>query len=334
MAHTVFVTLDYELFFGENQGSARKSILEPTNLLREIAQKTNVRFTFFIDVGYLVQLEKWVQKFSFLESELQAVKGQIVQLIQEGHDCQLHIHPHWERAKHNGVAWVFDYSFYKLSDFETKERSHIIKSYAMYLERLTGQKIHSYRAGGWCIQPFSSLETDFETLGIKIDSSVFKGGKHIDAHYNYDFSMAPELDYWSFQHHECEPDSQGKFIELPISEYTYSPWFFWRLYVLGNLFPHQHKPLGDGKPMPSNMTRLKRLTQKHLLCGGIDGYFASKLNQVVRNRKKRGFEHTVLIGHPKALTRFSLQKLEEFILQNQEKIVFKTFTDFYHEVSN
>lgn len=332
--HAVFITLDYEIFFGENQGTLRKTILEPTNLLLEIAQKTAVKFTFFIDVGYLVQLEKWSIKFPLLRNEYQLVCSQLNQLVNDGHDCQLHIHPHWERALYDGEKWVFDYSFYKLSDFDTSERSEIIQTYSKTLFNITGQKIHSYRAGGWCVQPFTQLENDFKSLGVKIDSSVFKGGKHIDTHYMYDFSSAPEKDFWNFQSNECVEDTSGDFVELPISDFRYSPWFFWRLYILGNLLPHKHKPIGDGKPMPSNMTRFKRLTKSHLQCGSIDGYFASKLKQVVINRKKRGFYHTVFIGHPKALTHFSLQKLEKFIAENKEKVVFKTFTDFYNEISN
>lgn len=331
--HAVYITLDYEIFFGEDQGSLYKTVLYPTNLLREISTRHHVFFTFFIDIGHVIQLEKWSKEFPHLKEEYLLITNQISQLCKEGHDCQLHIHPHWERTYYNGKKWVFDYSFYKLSDFEQEECESIVRKYHHYLKVLTGKRIHSFRAGGWCIQPFDILQNIFDELNITIDSSVYIGGKHVDEHYYYDFTLAPQQDVWRFQHHESIPKSDGKFVELPISEYRYSPWFFWRLYILGNLFPKNHKPIGDGKPMPSSMTRLKRLTQSHLLCGSFDGYFASKLNQVIRIRKRKSFNNTVFIAHPKALTHYSIKKLDAFIANNKSSLFFKTFTEFHNEFS-
>ena len=53
----IFLTYDYELFFGDPTGSVEKCIIEPTQRLLEIAKRTGARYTFFIDVGYLKQLE-------------------------------------------------------------------------------------------------------------------------------------------------------------------------------------------------------------------------------------------------------------------------------------
>src|SRR3989338_7582632 len=76
----------------------------------------------------------------------------------------------------------------QLDDFSDTEIEQIVKRYYLYLYELTNQPIHSFRAGGWCIQPFSRLYKVFKELNLKIDSSVFPGGKFQSPHYDFDFT--------------------------------------------------------------------------------------------------------------------------------------------------
>jgi hypothetical protein len=329
----VFITLDYEIFFGKYQGTIDKTIIKPTNLLRNISNNTGINFTFFIDIGFIIKLEEHKNRFPLLQTEFDLVTKQIKELIQEGHDCQLHIHPHWEKAIYNGTSWEFDYNFYKLSDFSEHEIGLIFNHYKIKLESLTGRKIHSFRAGGWCIQPFELLESSFKKNEMKIDSSVFLGGKNVERFYSYNFQNSPLKDSWKFQQNECIEESDGEFVELPISSFVYSPLFFWKLFILGNIFPSKHKPIGDGKPMPSNVNRKKLLSKSHLMCASVDGFFSSKMENIVVKNSKKKFQKTVFIGHPKALTYYSLKKLEKFIVNYRNKLHFKTFTDYYNEIS-
>ena len=92
----IFLTYDYELFFGEPTGTVEKCIIEPTNLLRAIAQRTGIKMVFFIDVGYLKKLIAFKDQFPNVKAEHDAIIDQVKKLVAEGHDCQLHIHPHWE----------------------------------------------------------------------------------------------------------------------------------------------------------------------------------------------------------------------------------------------
>ena len=55
----IFLTYDYELFFGEPSGSVEKCMLEPTADLLNLAKGKDVFLTFFVDVGYLIQAEKY-----------------------------------------------------------------------------------------------------------------------------------------------------------------------------------------------------------------------------------------------------------------------------------
>src|SRR5690554_932028 len=110
----VFITFDYEIFFGAEHGSTEKTILYPTNRLIEIGRKENIQFTFFIDCGFLLKLKEYGPNFPHLQEEYHEITQQIKCLADEGHDCELHIHPHWEKTIFNGKSWKFDYNYYKL----------------------------------------------------------------------------------------------------------------------------------------------------------------------------------------------------------------------------
>jgi len=323
----IFLTYDYELFFGKPTGTAEKCIIQPTNQLREISQRTGVKMVFFIDTGYLKKLIEYKDQYPKVQEEHRAVFDQIKTLVKEGHDCQLHIHPHWEDCNHNGEEWIMKTDRYKLDDFSDEDIIRIVKEYKSILENTTGEKVSSYRAGGWCLQPFDRVQKVFEEVGITIDSTVFPDGKFTAGNYYYDFTNSPTKSKWKFSSDLIKEDQKGSFWEFPISNFNYSPIFFWRLFILGRLKPSQHKPIGDGYPMSSPGLRKKMLTKGMNLSASADGYFVTKLNTVLKSNEKKGFEEMVVIGHPKANTLFALKQLEKFINVNKATHQFKTFAD-------
>lgn len=327
----VYITFDYEIFFGENHGTIERNLLIPTQKLMDIAKRNHAFFTFFIDCGFLLKMKELGTKYSNLAIDYQKVKQQIRLLAACGHDCQLHIHPHWEYTTYDGKCWNFDYSHYKLSDFPPEEIIKIVEKYIEELEQITQKKVTAYRAGGWCVQPFSLLKSSFKKQGIEVDSSVFKGGKQQDEYYNYDYTTAPSKAIWRFEDEVCKEVENGPFVELPIASYRYSPLFFWRLFILGNLFPKQHKPIGDGKPMPSSVTRKKMLTQFHFLSGNVDGYFVTKAQSIIRRNLQKKYGHTVFLGHPKAATEFAIRRIGKLIQKNADVCQFVTISQ-YHQI--
>jgi hypothetical protein len=314
----IYLTYDYELFFGKETGTAEQCILAPTNKLIEVAKRTGVQLTFFIDVGYIKQLRAHSQ-FNSVYQDYQRVVKQIKTLVAQGHDCQLHIHPHWEDSYHDGKEWIMNTKRYKLTDFSEADILKIVLEYQKILSDITHQPVNKYRAGGWCLQPFSKVKTAFDAAGLYIDSTVFLDGKNTIAPYYYNFTKCPKKDSWRFSDELCTENLNGQFIEYPISAYKYSALFFWRLFLLGRLKPKSHKPIGNGFPLPSVGMRKEMLTKGKCLSASCDGYFVTKLNAICNRNAQRGWEHTVVIGHPKALTRYSIAKLESFIKQQQNK---------------
>lgn len=325
----IYLTLDYEIYFGEPTGSARKCIIDPTNKLMDISERTGVPMTYFIDIGYLIQLEKFKGEFRKLHMDFELVKNQIRRLADQGNDCQLHIHPHWEDSYFDGKKWNIDVSRYKLADFEDKYIFDLVGRYKERLERITGQPVTSYRAGGWCLQPFKKVRKAFESHGIKLDSTVFPGGYKSNEVYHYDFREVPNKTRWQFYKKLTVEDKDGPFTELPIASYLYHPSFFWKLFMLGRLMPSQHKPIGDGKPVNSNDGgKGVLLTKSNRLPVSLDGYFATKMSAALHQIEKQNIgDDFVVIGHPKAVTNYSLKVLEKFIVEQKKKYDFLTFKD-------
>lgn len=324
----VFLTFDYELFFGTPTGSPEKCILSPSEKLLKIARKRQVRFTFFVDAGYLIQLKKWRERYPKLSKTYEEITTQIKKLIAEGHDIQLHIHPHWETAKYKNGEWQFTMdNHYKLVDFSDDEVERIVITYKLALEEITNQKIIGFRAGGWCLQPFDKFSSLFKETDIKIDSTVFQGGRMETKHYYFDFRDAPNKGRYYFEDDLCKEDPKGHFLELPIGGYKYRPGFFWRLYLLGRLIPRRHKMTGDGNFISQGGKKYKSLRKPiwdHVSC---DGYYASKLNAITKKFDRENRSDLVIIGHPKSMTQYSFEKLDQYIRLQQKKHSFLTLAD-------
>ncbi|MBY0427559.1 MAG: hypothetical protein K2Q22_18125, partial [Cytophagales bacterium] len=273
-----------------------------------------------------IQLKKYSEKYPNLQEDYKSVTNQIIKLCKLGHECALHIHPHWEDSIHDGQKWIINSSRYKLKDFEVQEAQVLFKKYADFLWQITGNHSPSYRAGGWCIQPFVHIKNAFIENGIKIDSTVFIGGKNQKRSYYYDFTNCPSATKWKFNNDLTKEIVDGQFIEIPISSRIYSPLFFWRLYILGRLFPKIHKPIGNGRPISDGGSKLEILTKYSLKPISSDGYFASSLLNSLSKIEKKGNE-MVVIGHPKACTLYSLKKLDEFIGKAKISHNFKKIQD-------
>jgi len=296
-------------------------MLQPTQDLFELAKGKNVHYTFFVDVGYLIAAEKYPQ----LNSELQLVKAQIKEMIALGHDVQLHIHPHWEKATWDGKWSMNIENSYRLSDFSDKEIEIIVKKYKNYLDELIDKKTFAFRAGGWCIEPFLLLKDVFLELGITVDSSVFPGGYLQTENYTVNFLNAPLKSKYRFENSVIDEAKNGSFTEFPISSFRYRASFYWWLFVLGRLFPKKHKMIGDGLFISQGGRKWNSLTSYSNYHVSTDGYYAKKLLASLDKSMNMNRSEMVVIGHPKGNTRYSLKKLKQFIDKNHTIHQFKAF---------
>ena len=312
MEKIINITFDYELFFGSASGTVKKCLIDPTNRLMDMAKTLNVKLVFFVDAGFLWHLKKYLH-IEQCKSDFNLISQQLKQLTACGHEIGLHVHPHWEDSIYENSSWKMNVSRYKLSDFNNSGAEQIITKYHQTLIEITGKSCTSFRAGGWCIQPFSKIKKALEKNNIFTDSSVFKNGFHQYTAQSYDFRKAPQKTEWRFEEDECLEDVSGKFTELAITPDKIFPWFYFKLYLCMNLNPSAFKPLGDGTWLKDKNKQRKQFyaLTNHFAC--CDGLFASRLNSILLNLESQNANRMVVLGHPKSLAECSFKYLKNFI---------------------
>ena len=327
----IFITLDYEMFFGTKFGNLTTSIIKPTRQLLNIANRHNIKMTFFVDIGYIIKLKQYKGQYEILEEDYRLITKQVKTLISYGHDVQLHIHPHWEDSSFDGSQWNIVTQRYKLHDFSDNEIKDIVFRYKQELEELTEHKIFTYRAGGWCIQPFSKIRQALEKNGLWLDSTLFNNGSAHNNTHSYNFKNMPQKSEYRFEDDPLVEKEDGYFMEIPISSYKISPWFYLKTYLLNKLGRKRYSIYGDGMGLPSGSLwdKIKILMYTTEVPVSMDGYKSLLLQKTLDAFQQTHQKNFVVIGHNKLLNRFSLEKLEQFIKNNHKKNNFTTYSNEY-----
>src|SRR5438309_5756439 len=172
MIECVF-TLDYEIY-GNGRGTLRDLVYEPAERLREIFWKWNARFVNFVEVAEYEKIEAWRT-----DPAIELVKNQVRELYREGFEIALHLHSQWCNAHYQDGRWFLDLREYNLCTLPRTRITEIVENALKYLRHLVGKSDFvplSFRAGNWLFQPTEPAATILAQNGIKIDSSVFKGG--------------------------------------------------------------------------------------------------------------------------------------------------------------
>ncbi len=318
----ILLTFDYELFFGAHSGTVEKCMLEPTNDLLKISEGKNVKYTFFVDVGYLIASENITE----LKEERLSVLKQLQDILAHGHDIQLHIHPHWEVATFENGHWnMHSKSHYRLNNFELDTAREIVRKYKAKLELYIGRNVNVFRAGGWCIQPFEPLCDMFQEIGLVYDSSVIAGFRIVTNQYAVDFSSIDSDEEYRFSQDVTVKDPNGFMTEFPITSFRYSPFFYWMLYLKGKMNKEAHRMIGDGTFMSHGNKKWQQLlsyTTGHL---STDGFYATKLEAGLESVQNLGLDKMITIGHPKGNTKYSIEVLDKFINKYRNVHAFVSF---------
>ena len=317
----IVVSLDYEIYFGKRSGSVERTLIEPTNALCDIAQRNGIVLVFFVDVGYLLRLKQQARQHFALKSDHDSVMRQLDTLVSAGHELHLHVHPHWEDSVWTDGGWRFDMQRYRLHDFSDPQIAEIISRYTQALRTIAGDRsAFAFRAGGWSIQPFDRLREPLLKAGILIDSTVYANGRQDGDGQRYDFTQTPRVSRWRFEHDPLQIDPNGSFLEIPIASHMVTPDFYWKLGIAKKFTKSKHRPMADGSPLPlSHADLLRKLFLPTASVVSIDGFKASLLAAAFQAYQQRQMADFVIIGHPKAVTRFSLQAFTEFVASHRNQ---------------
>ena len=205
-------TIDYEIY-GNGEGSLRELIYEPAERLKAIFKKWNKRFVSFVEVAELEMIEA-----KEADPDIDLVKGQIRDFYNEGFELGLHLHPQWYNAEYENGKWLLDYSEYNLCALPRERIVQIVDRSIAYFREVLGVADFtpiSYRAGNWLFQPTQPVANVLAERGIKVDSSVFKGGLRHEQKLDYRRALRNGY-YWRFKDDTNVPDTQGVLLELPI----------------------------------------------------------------------------------------------------------------------
>ncbi|MDF0643867.1 MAG: hypothetical protein P0111_07530 [Nitrospira sp.] len=320
-------TIDYEIY-GNGEGSLRELVYEPSERLRAIFRKWNTRFVVFVEVAELEMIEA-----ERADLGIDLVKRQIREFYEEGFELGLHIHPQWYQGRYENGRWLLDHEEYNLCKLPRERIVLIVDRAIAYFRKVLGDADFtpaSFRAGNWLFQPTKDAAAVLADRGIKIDSSVFKGG--LQHNHGLDYRPARKNGYyWRFQEDVNKPNSDGRLIELP----TYSVMTpSWKMVTL--------KRIGMGqKSSASSLRGLKKLRRyldflrfrcplKLDFCRMTIGELTDMMDEIVFEDRKdpTGFRPIVAIGHTKDLV--DLDTVESFLSYLKEKgIAVTTFGGAY-----
>lgn len=219
------LTLDYELW-GDGSGDVFTTVIQPTERILSLCNKYGVKVTIFFEILEYIKLKEQIDIGNWMgykDNPVTAIEEQLKQAILSGHDVQLHLHPQFWNANYIDGGWQVDNSMWCLG--RINDMSLINRMFATgktVLEKLfkpikSSYSCVAFRAGGYNICPGIGLADVLRHHEIKIDSSVYNGGKENNDETFIDFSNVDDkMGYWFVQDDLKESASQGDLLELPI----------------------------------------------------------------------------------------------------------------------
>lgn len=325
----LYLTLDYELFLGENSGTPENCLINPMNELCRVAEKHNCKFVIYVDAAYLYRMQQLCSIYPDVQKQFTLVCNHVRSLAEKGHDVQLHFHPQWLYSDWDDMhgQWVIDRNHYKLSDLTLSEARSSLSYSKNLLDDIIGYKTTAFRAGGFCLDPFAPYAGIFKELGLVIDSSVARGLAISSPIHNFDYRVVPKEQIYRFEKSVKEKDDLGDFVEMSISSAT---WSFLKYYlkirpIRSNFHPTRIYKDGNGivDSQPSLASKLHNFfSSKHIIMS-FDWEWSNLLPLFVNYARKNGQNDIILLGHPKNASDQSIKNLDRF-LSNAKDIEIRT----------
>lgn len=322
VTRNILFTFDYELYLGADSGTVKNCMIEPTEKIINILEKHGMKAIFFVDSTYLTQLIRVSKDAPAASRDLASIKMQLLSLLSAGHEVHPHIHPHWTDAEYNTEQnrWQLnDLKKYRFPSLNDEQKNKVFDEsinalHSLIKDAFPDYKMDAFRAGGWCIQPFSAFEPCFKKAGIIADFSVIGQLKISSSVKSFDFSsVAPNALPYRFSENECQPSEKGQYIELPISSIPVSKnsrfnnlveKIMWRM-PFG-------KSMGDGKGVPYSNDLPVNLELQKFETLSIEHLTFNKMPEYKKYLSSNAFMQ--FISHPKMVSSHHLKMLDKFLI--------------------
>jgi len=334
----LFLTFDYELPLGGWTVSPEAALIEPTRQLLALCEKLQVRAAFFVDVLSFIRFRE-----SANDTFEQSIRKQLTEIVEKGHDIQLHLHPHWFTSCFENGIYKPSKDF-RLADFSEAEITDMIVQGIDYLNEATKQvnpdyRCLAFRAGGHNLENSPLIFKILTENGIRIDSSLCHGYYFASDISTVDFSDLPNQSNWFFANGQYKTPTASGMYEIPIAGKKKTV-FEVPTCVKTKLYKNR-KPENRGKiiHLDNNLSfrhKLRKALSSRML--SFDNYTCSTrfLMSVLNDNIKR-FQHQqeinlAIISHPKSMDWYNFQLMEDFIVSVQKRygnqIVLTTFQEF------
>lgn len=342
----ILLTFDYELFFNDSFYSEKEVLIDTTYEIKAALDEANVKGTFFVDAPCIYRYRE-LEQFEFPGM----VEKQLNELLNDGHDIQLHLHPSWYDAKFDKNKWIFDQNSYSLENH--KNPASLVKLAKNTLDSLVMNNPNynccAFRAGGFCLSPEREVLKALFDSGIRIDSSVCCGVKMESVAQTFDWSDVQHNGQWIFDLDFGIRSSAGickkSMIEIPVGTYKKVP----GKWLLTHGQPKLNYPPLKGKTSPVESKAVKNWAEiiKERVCASfntpvmfvMDNLHANALCSIAReylNVAKRQKDDCFIcaIGHPKFYSTKCVDNMMQFITRINHnykgEIDFVTIKDAYN----
>jgi len=339
----LFLTFDHELPLGSLKTSYNKALFDPTERLLELANRKSITVTLFTDILSGIRFHEW-DRIGFYEP----YQNQLQHAVSQGHDVQLHLHPHWLTSGYeNGL--VIPSHDYSLANFEHGKEINIGEIVKMGVNTLEGicrkanpsYKVLAYRAGGYNIEPASKeIFSQLAQNGIRFDSSVVLKYYFVSSLSLVDFRKTPAMPNWFIgSDGNFRQAAESGIFEIPVAAIPKTPFEIptrFKLKRYAHRAPESHGTMiHEGKP-GSRVQQLRMLFSSRMLTFDNHTLSAEYLMRIlvynVRNFSGSATVNLATCSHPKTMGNYSFELLERFIDMARAKysdIDFITFEQFH-----
>ena len=352
----VLLTFDYELTLGGAKDYNR-GLFDPASRLIDEATALKAPIVLFTDICSAIRFKDWDYDGFYVP-----FRNQIHRSIREGHDVQLHIHPHWMTSVFVKGSYIPSADF-SLSNFANEKNGYTIESIiglafnellAMGREADRSYECVAFRAGGYDVEPESArILTALNKLGVKIDSSLIKEFYLEYKFSKVDYTNSPRPSKWFISEKgPLTKEVRSGLLELPISSIPVS--------LVDVLIRRGRKIINSAKyksRVYSNSgngflvtqgkqglnARIRKIVNPLMLSLDKEYFECKDLMRIVEHNVKLYQDENddlvlTAIGHPKSMGQYHVGLMKEFVLALRERfqndVSFVTYRDIKRNVLN
>ena len=256
----------------------------------------------------------------------------------------MHLYPQWKDAKYEHGQWLVNLKEWRLGEYSRSGEwslTNLLKKGKKTIEKMilpidSDYRCIALRAGGYNIQPSQNIVKAMTEAGLKIDTSIYPGGKESGMLSKYDYTTIP-FDY-GFWHTDNILERRGEYniVELPIVAF---PIIRFSKYLsierIKSLLQNRKsakdtfaaKTNGNKK---SQLNKFKFFLQKESQTWDFclfSIYLHKKFTKKISKQRNRNI--FVIVGHPKSFTNGTGFKY--LLSKTAKKYKYSTITELYNK---